>query len=48
MSKGRKLSYRIHNPNSLEDTAAYILKILVAVNKGKVDKAIRQAVKGSL
>ncbi len=32
-----------HNPNTAEDTADALLKLFVAVNKGKADKAIRKA-----
>ena len=41
--KKRKLNYRFHNPNTVEKTADYILKIFMEANMGKVEKAIRQA-----
>ncbi len=41
--KQRKLNYRFHNPNSAEDTANYLFKILVETNVGKVERAIEEA-----
>lgn len=38
----KKLNYRFHNPNSVEATADYILKVFIEVNERKVDKAIRE------
>lgn len=40
--KERKLNYCFHNPNSMETSANFILKILVEVNKNKVDRAIME------
>lgn len=40
--KERKLNYSFHNPNSMETSANFILKILVEVNKNKVDRAIME------
>ena len=37
----RKLNYRFHNPNPVEMTADYILKVMIEVNTEKVEKAIR-------
>ena len=37
----RKLNYRFHNPNPVEVTADYILKVMMEVNTEKVEKAIR-------
>ncbi len=42
--KKRKLNYIFHNPNTPEATADYLLKLLIEVNKPKVDAAIRNAV----
>lgn len=42
--KQRKLNYRFHNPNSAEDTADFLCKLLVEVNAGKVERAIEEAV----
>ena len=36
-----KLNYRFHNPNPVEVTADYILKVMIEVNTEKVEKAIR-------
>lgn len=41
--KQRKLNYRFHNPNSAEDTANYLVKILIEANAGKVERAIEEA-----
>ena len=41
--KQRKLHYRFHNPNSAEDTANYLVKILIEANAGKVERAIEEA-----
>jgi hypothetical protein len=38
-----KLNYRFHNPNSVEATADYILKVFIEANGGKVEKAIQEA-----
>ena len=42
----RKLNFRFHNPNTVEATADYILKIFMEVNMSKVEKAIREEVGG--
>ena len=39
----RKLNYRFHNPNSAEDTADFLCKILIEANVGKVECAIEEA-----
>ena len=41
--KQTKLKYRFHNPNSDEVTADLVYKILMDVNSGKVERAIREA-----
>ena len=41
--KQRKLNYRFHNPNSAEDTADFLCKLLIEVNAGKVERAIEEA-----
>ncbi len=41
--KQRKLNYRFHNPNSAEDTANYLFKILIEANAGKMERAIEEA-----
>ena len=40
--KQKKLNYRFHNPNSAEDTAEFLCKLLVEVNAGKVERAIEE------
>lgn len=42
--KRTKLNYRFHNPNSAEDTADFLCKLLIEVNGGKVERAIEDAV----
>ena len=37
----RKLNYRFYNPNPVEVTADYILKVMIEANTEKVEKAIR-------
>lgn len=41
--KERKLNYRFHNPNSAEDTADFLCKLLIEANTGKVERAIEEA-----
>ena len=41
--KRTKLNYRFHNPNSAEDTADFLCKLLIEVNAGKVELAIEDA-----
>ena len=41
--KPRKLNYRFHNPNSAEDTADFLCKLLIEANAGKVERAIEEA-----
>ena len=41
----RKLNYRFHNPNSAEDTADFLCKLLIEVNADKVERAIEEAAK---
>lgn len=41
--KQRKLKYRFHNPNSAEDTADFLCKLLIEANVGKVERAIEEA-----
>ena len=40
--KERKLNYRFHNPNSAEDTADFLCKLLIEANVGKVEHAIEE------
>lgn len=41
--KQRKLNYRFHNPNSEEETADFLCKLLIAANAGKVERAMEEA-----
>ena len=41
--KQRKLNYRFHNPNSAEDTADFLCKLLIEANGSKVERAIEEA-----
>ena len=39
----RKLTYRFHDPNPTGVAADYILQLLIEVNAGKAEAAIRSA-----
>ena len=41
--KQRKLNYRFHNPNTAEDTADFLRKLLIEANANKVEYAIEEA-----
>ena len=41
--KQRKLNYRFHNPNSAEDTADFLCKLLIEANAGKLERVIEEA-----
>ena len=41
--KRTKLNYRFHNPNSAEDTADFLCKLLIEANAGKVERAMGKA-----
>ena len=41
--KKTKLNYRFHNPNSAEDTADFLCKLLIEANRGKVERAMERA-----
>ena len=41
--KQRKLNYRFHNPNSAEDTADFLCKLLIEANASRVERAIEEA-----
>lgn len=36
------LNYRFHNPNSAEDTADFLCKLLMEANTGKMERAIEE------
>ena len=38
----RKRNYRFHNPNSVEVTADYILKVMIEANTEKVEKILQE------
>ena len=40
----KKLNYRFYNPNTMETTADYILKIFIEVNEKKVEKVMKKAI----
>lgn len=40
-----KLKYHFHNPNTLENTADYILKVFIEANQSKVEMAINETAK---
>ena len=37
--KKRKLNYRFHNPNTVEETIDVLYKVFIEVNTEKVEKA---------
>ena len=39
----KTLNYSFFNPNTVEDTADFLLRLFVEVNRPKVDAAIRRA-----
>ena len=39
----QKLTFRFHNPNPVEASAEYILRVLIEVNKPKLEKALQEA-----
>ena len=39
----KKINYRFHNPNTVETTADYILKVFMEVNEKKVERAMQEA-----
>lgn len=39
-----KLHFHFHNPNSAEETANYITKIFVEVNRNKVEQILQEKV----
>ncbi|MBQ4100611.1 MAG: hypothetical protein IJC83_03595 [Oscillospiraceae bacterium] len=39
----QKLTYRFHNPNSVESTAEHLLKVLIEANAKKVETEISKA-----
>ena len=45
--KQKKLNYRFHNPNSAEDTANFLCKLLIEANAGKVERVIEEAARKS-
>ena len=44
--KQRKLNYCFHNPNTAEDTAEFLCKLLIEANAGKVERALQEATLG--
>ena len=44
----RKLNYRFHNPNPVEVTADYILKVFIEVNSRKVERIMQEMAGRSL
>lgn len=38
----RKLNYRFHNPNPVEVTADYILKVMIEANTEKMEKILQK------
>ena len=42
IAKKTELKFHFHNPNTKEETADYILKILLKANKRKLDRILRE------
>lgn len=40
--KVRKLSYIVHNPNTVEETAKVLLEVCIQANAGKVERKLRE------
>ena len=40
--KKRKLNYRFHNPNPMDVTADFLLKVLIEANSEKVERSIAE------
>ena len=38
-----KLNYRFHNPNPPEVFVPYLINVCIEANKGRVEKALREA-----
>ncbi len=36
-----KLNFRFHNPNTTEETAEYIAKVFIEVNKAKMERILQ-------
>ena len=45
--KKRKLNYQIYDPNPTAVTADHLLRVLIDVNMGKVESALREAAEQS-
>ena len=43
----RKLNYRFQNPNPVEVTADYILKVFIEVNAKKVERVMQEVAENS-
>ena len=43
----RKPNYRFHNPNPVEVTADYILKVFIEVNAKKVERVMQEVAEKS-
>ena len=46
--KKQKLNYRLHNPNTAEVTADYILKVFIEVNAKKVERVMQEVAERGL
>ena len=44
----RKLNYRFHNPNPVEVTADYILKVFIEANMKKVERVMQEVAERGL
>lgn len=44
----QQLQYQFHNPNTVEDTADFLLHLFVEVNRPKVDRAVQSGIQSPL
>lgn len=43
----QQLQYQFHNPNTVEDTADFLLHLFVEVNRPKADRAVQSGLQAS-
>ena len=47
MTVSKQLQYHFHNPNTVEDTADFLLRVFVEVNRPKADRAVQSGLQAS-
>ena len=48
VSNKTKLNFRFHNPNTVEETANTLVKIMIEVNRIKLEKMIQEEATGQI